>query len=136
MTHELLWNVLETQRANATFSGPALRAAAEDLPEAKPAGHTVLMAFDAAGERIIGAAMALGDGNLEIFDYTGTFPDRATCLLVGGFIAGPVGLADAAAAVIEAGARRVEAVIVGGPTDPVDGVARIRHIGQARAHVA
>lgn len=70
----------------------------------------MFMAFDAAGERILGAAMAVAEETLEVFDYTRPFPDRATCVLVGGFLAGPAGIASAAAAVTSAGAQRVEAV--------------------------
>lgn len=94
------------------------------------------MAVDAAGERIIGAAMTLTDQPVKVFDYTHSFPDRSKCLLVGGFIAGPVGVADAAAAVIAAGATRVQAAVLGGWSDPIDGVARVRDLGRQRARVA
>jgi hypothetical protein len=136
MLHELLWNVLDAQHANATLTGPVLRAAADDLLCSRPNQRTLFMAFDAAGERILGAAMAVADESLEVFDYTRPFPDRATCVLVGGFIAGPAGIASAAAAVTSAGAERVEAVLVGGPTARIAGVNRIRLVGRARAHVA
>src|SRR5262245_37601886 len=116
MTHELLWSVLSAQRANATLSGGDLRTAAQDLArdlaQERFNTRSVLMAFDTVGERILGAAMVLSDQNIEVFDYTGPFPARCTCLLVGGNIAGPVGIADAADVVTRAGARRVEAALI------------------------
>jgi len=136
MTHALLWSVLDAQRANATLSGGDLHAAAQQLADIGAGNRAVLMAFDAAGERIIGAAMALSDTSLEVFDYTGRFPERATCLLVGGHVAGPVGVADAAAAASCAGASRVEAAILGGWPDSIPGVVRIRELGRTRADVA
>jgi len=136
MDHELLWSVLNAQRANATLSGGELRAAAQDLAHIWSTTRSVLMAFDAVGERIIGAAMAISGQSLEVFDYTGPFPDRATCLLVGGTIAGPVGIVEAAAAVTRAGARRVEAAIIRGWPEPIPGVVRIRQIGESHADVA
>jgi hypothetical protein len=136
VTHQLLWNVLDAQRANAMLSGPDLRAAADDLGRCKPAGRTLLMAFGAVGERIIGAAIALSDDTLELFDYTSPFPAKATCLLVGGVLAGPAAAADAAAAVVAAGAQRVELAVIGGWPDPIEGVSRIRHLGGTRARVA
>lgn len=139
MTHQLLWNVLDAQRTNATLSSAVLRGAAANLIGAYRAGagstRIVLMAFDAAGERIIGAAMALED-DVAVFDYTNAFPAGVTCLLVGGHVAGPVGVADAAAAVTAAGARRVEVALIGGWTKPIVGVARVRDLGDSRANVA
>src|SRR5262245_12562891 len=114
MTHKLLWSALETQSDNATLAGGELRAAAENLLRHHGSGNRVLVAFDATGERVIGAAMTLTDEPLKMYDYTRAFPAHATCLLVGGLIAGPVGVADAAAAVTAAGAARVEAAIIGG----------------------
>jgi len=136
MTHELLWSVLDAQHANATLSGPVLRAAAEDLTRSQANRRALFMAFDSAGERILGAAMAVATEPIEVFDYTRPFPDGATCVLVGGFTAGPTGLASAAIAVTRAGARRVEAIILGGPTARVAGVSRIRLIGQEQTNVA
>lgn len=137
MTYELLWNVLDAQRANATLSGSRLLAASRELAAQSRFGqHVAFRAFDGAGERILGAAMALTDEPLLVFDYTGPFPDHATCMLVGGFIAGPVGVAEAAAAVRRAGAKRVEAVILGGPTKTVAGVNRIHCFSQSQANVA
>lgn len=136
VTHELLWSVLDAQRANATLSGNSLRQAAQHLLGLPPKGRTLLMAFDAAGERIVGAAMALADRDLKVYDYTTAFPARATCLLVGGYVAGPVGIAEAAASASRAGARLVEVALLGGWADPISGVAGIRQLGPRRANVA
>jgi hypothetical protein len=136
MAHEMLTQVLEAQRANATLSGDLLRRAAAELPGGQSRCRTIYAAFDAAGERILGAALVLPDQSLEAFDATQPFPRDARCVLVGGFVAGPVGLADAAASVLRAGAVSVDAAILGGLVHAVANVGRIRLIGHATAHVA
>lgn len=136
MTHQLLRSVLDAQRANATLSGGELRAAAEHLADLCAERHVLLMAIDRAGERIIGAAMSVADVELDVYDYTSGFPQGSTCLMVGGHAAGPVRLADAAAAASSAGAAQVEAAILGGWPDPVPGVAQIRGFRTAQFCVA
>lgn len=136
MSHEVLWSVLDAQRANATLSGSELRAAAERLADIGVRQQMVLMAFDATGERILGAMLALTSVNLAVYDYTSEFPENSACLLVGGYVAGPIGIADAAAAASGAGAARVEAAILGGWRDSVQGVTCIRDLGDAQAQVA
>lgn len=136
MTHGLLLSVLDAQRANATLSGGALRDAARQLAELRSQGRVMLMAFDAVGERIIGAALAVTERDLPVYDYTKVFPARTTCLLVGGYVAGPVGIASAAAAAIRAGAARVEVALLGGWDEPISGAARIRVLGRSPAAVA
>jgi hypothetical protein len=136
MSHDLLSSVLDAQRANATLQGAELRVAAEGLARLSRSGRTLLMAFDSAGERIIGAAMALSAVNVEVFDYTSAFPADASCLLVGGHVAGPVGAAAAAAAVVEAGAARVEVAMLGGWSQPIEGIARVWRLGAVSAQVA
>lgn len=93
------------------------------------------MAFDAVGERIMGAAMTIAEHPVEVFDCTAAFPGGAACLLVGGVIAGPVGLADAAA-VAASGANHIEAATIGGWSAPIDGVSRVRDLGRERTRVA
>jgi len=134
MTHEVLYSVLVAQEANATLSGRDLRTAAENLVRLT-SGRTCLNALDAAGERIIGAALLLSD-SLETWDYTVAFPAQHTCLLVGGVVAGPAGIAAAAHTARAAGAPRVEAAIMSGWTKRVPGVSRMREIGAAYMHVA
>lgn len=134
--HETLWNVARAQQANAQLCGSELRAAALGLIEIARTSRAVVMAFDAAGERILGAALVLAEDPIEIFDYTDRCPADTTCLLVGGAIAGPVGLAGAAATVTAAGACRVEAALLSEWSDDVEHVARIRNIGVAKARVA
>lgn len=136
MTHDLLWSVLDAQRANATLSGEALRDAARHLADLRPPGRVMLMAFDAVGERIIGAALAMTEQQFSVYDYTDSFPARTTCLLVGGFVAGPVGIASAAAAAAHAGAARIEVALLGGTDEPIGGVARIRLLVDSSQAVA
>jgi hypothetical protein len=134
VTHETLNAVLAAQQVNATLSGRDLRDAAENLLRLS-SGRTVLKAVDAAGERIIGAALLLSE-SVQTWDYSGPFPSKSTCLLVGGVVAGPVGLAAAAQAAQAAGATRVDAAIVSGWAGLVPGVSRIREIGNTRMQVA
>ena len=134
MTHEVLQSVLIAQEANAKLSGHDLRTAAENLV-CLASGRTRLKALDAAGERIIGGALLLCD-SLETWDYTAAFPARHTCLLVGGMVAGPAGIAGGARAALAAGATRVEVAILGGWAEQVPGVSRIREIGAAHMRVA
>lgn len=136
MTHQLLLSVLDAQRANATLAGGDLRAAAEHLADLCSERRVLLMAVDNAGERIIGAAMTVAEVDLDVYDYTSGFPQGSTCLLVGGHAAGPIRLADAAAAALSAGAARVEAAILGGWPDPVPGVAQIRGFRSSQFCVA
>ncbi len=75
------------RRSAAFTAARRLVVLADDLLRSRPNLPALFMAFDAAGERILGAAMAVADETLEVFDYTRPFPDRATCVLVGGFIA-------------------------------------------------
>lgn len=134
MSHETLNAVLAAQQLNATLSGRELRAAAENLLRLST-GRTVLKAVDAAGERIIGAALLLSDA-IKTWDYSSGFPPRSACLLVGGVVAGPVGLAAAAQAAQAAGASRVDAAVVSGWSGHVRGVSRIRELCQPRVQVA
>lgn len=134
MTHEVLHSVLDAQEANATLSGRDLRTAAENLVHLANR-RTLVKALDAAGERIIGAALLLSD-SLETWDFTAAFPPKHTCLLVGGVVAGPAGIATAVQAARAAGAARVDAAIVGGWTESVPGVVRIREIGESHMRVA
>lgn len=136
MSHELLWSALDAQQANATLAGPQLRSAAEELLRVYALGRMRVMALDAAGERIIGAALAMRDEPVEVFDYTGTFAETSTCLLVGGFIAGSAGVEAAATAVAGAGATMVEAAVIGGWPAPIRGVSRVRDLGRPHARVA
>lgn len=134
MTHEPLNAVLAAQQVNATLSGRHLRIAAENLLRLL-SDRTMLKAVDAAGERIIGAALLLSD-SVQTWDYSGPFPSESTCLLVGGAVAGPVALAAAAQAARSAGATRVDAAILSGCTGAVPGISGILEIGNTRMQVA
>ena len=134
MTHEVLNSVMAAQQTNATLTGRDLRAAAENITELAT-GHTVLKALDAVGERIIGAALLLDD-SLQTWDYTGPFPAKSTCLLIGGVVAGPVGITAAAQGAAAAGATRVEVALLSGWSNPVPGVAHVRQMGQTPMQVA
>lgn len=134
MTHQVLQSVLAAQKVNATIAGRDLRTAAENLVHLAT-DRMCLRAFDAAGERVIGAALLLSD-SLSAWDYTAAFPAKHTCLLVGGVVAGPAGIVAAADAARAAGAPRVDVAILSGWTQQVPGVSRILEIGVAHMWVA
>ena len=132
MTHQLLWQVLDAQQANATLTGASLRSAAEALVCATDARNILVMAIDLAGERIIGAAMSLSD-SVRAFDYSQAFPSGVVCLLVGGIVVGPIGIANAAEAVVAAGATRVEVATLTTWTEPIRNVDEFRSL-ESRRH--
>lgn len=134
MPHRVLRTVLDAQRINATLSGRDLRVVAENLIPFASKG-TVVKAFDATGERIIGAALVLSDA-LSPWDYTAPMPTGSTCVLVGGLVAGPAAIGAATQAALDAGATRIEVAIIGGWTSPIEGVARIWQIGLRPVRVA
>lgn len=134
MTHELLWNVLGAQKANSVLSGVMLRRAAEDLVAIRRDLGAVVQAFDGAGERLIGAALLLDDESFETRDATTTLPDGSVCLLVGGYLAGTVGVEMAIKMVKAAGAGPVHVALLGGHAGPLDGVVSTHQMA-ARANM-
>jgi hypothetical protein len=90
----------------------------------------LLRALDLAGERIIGAALALSD-SLEPYDFTRPFPEGATCLLVGGVVAGPASIAAAVEAVTAAGACRIEVALLGAWSESISSTLKVRYLGDA-----
>lgn len=137
MTHELLLRALDAHRANALLAGQQLRDAAQHLLTLCAESRPIVLAYDPVGERIIGAALALSDSRHVVpADRTAMFPGGTFCLLVGGLIAGPVGVADCADEARQAGAARVDAAVLGGWQSQISGVDRIHALGSARAAVA
>ncbi|MFT4284015.1 MAG: hypothetical protein QM598_04200 [Protaetiibacter sp.] len=135
MTHEPIRAMLEAQRANALLGGASLRRAATNLVAVAGSGRRVVLAFDHAGERVIGAAMLTG-GSIETFDYTQAFPDGVEALLVGGYIAGPVDLEAAAEAAVRAGATRVIAAMLSEWSTTVANVDTLVNLNRLEARVA
>jgi hypothetical protein len=117
-----LARVLDAQRENATLAGSQLRAAARDLIDLCVNQSTVVLTYDDAGQRIVGAALALDDAFPVPFDTTAPLPLGAVCLLVGGVIAGPFGVAKLAQLAHNLGASQVNAAVLGGWSDPISGI--------------
>jgi hypothetical protein len=121
--HDLtLARVLNAQRENATLAGHQLRAAARDLIDLSVNPSTFVLTYDDAGQRIVGAALALDDAFPVPFDTTAPLPPGAVCLLVGGVIAGPLGVAELARLARNLGAAQVNAAVLGGWSDPISGI--------------
>lgn len=136
MAHELLTRVLDAQRTNTTLSGDVLQHAAHELVGLAKAGNTVLLTYDGAGDRILGYALALDSTLPQPHDRTQPLPHGATCLLVGGAIAGPIGVAEAAATARQLGASTVHAAILGGWSSDIPGVDTVRAIASAQTTAA
>jgi hypothetical protein len=126
-----LARVLEAQRENATLAGQQLRAAARDLIDLCVNPSTVVLTYDDAGQRIMGAALALDDAFPMPFDTTAPLPPGAVCLLVGGVIAGPLGVAKLAKLVRKLGASEVSAAVLGGWSDPISGINCVHPLASA-----
>jgi hypothetical protein len=120
-----LARVLDAQRENATLAGHQLRAAARDLIDLCVNPSTVMLTYDGAGQRIVGAALALDDAFPVPFDTTAPLPPGAVCLLVGGVIAGPLGVAELARLARNLGASQVGAAVLGGWSDPIPGITHV-----------
>jgi len=116
------------QTRNGLLQGEELTAAAEAAAEVARRRHATLIAGDSAGERIIGAAIALHPDGCRPADSTRRL-DGQTLLVVLGLIAGPVGLAQTAARLRSLGAREVHAGVLGGWPGSVPGVETIATLG-------
>jgi hypothetical protein len=123
----------EAQTRNALLEGDELAAAAAATADIARHRHAALIAEDGAGERIIGATIALNPGECTPADLTQRF-DGQTLLLVCGVIAGSVGLAQTAARLRSLGAQAVHVCILGGWTEPIPGIETITTLGTARPH--
>jgi len=118
----------QAQTLNSLLLGDELAVAATDA--ANLAAHTraQLIAADGTGERIIGAALTLRPNECRPADLTRRL-DGQSLLLISGVIAGPVGLAEAAARLRSLGARTVAAAVLGGWSEPIAGVETITTLG-------
>jgi hypothetical protein len=131
-----LTRVLDAQRTNSTLAGQELRIAAQDLIGMHVPPSTVVLTYDEAGQRIMGAALTLSDSFPVPFDTTTRLPAGAPCLLVGGVIAGSVGVAQAAQLARSLGAEDVTAAVLGGWAEPIPGVDQVRTLASTRVTAA
>jgi hypothetical protein len=133
-SHPLLDGVLRAQTANSTLSGDELRRAARRLVTVAAAAPSALLAVDAAGERLVGAAILLS-GDLRLVDRSRRL-DGESVMLVAGHIAGTAALVTAAGMAIAMGAERVQAVVLGDTPGSVDGCGQVHSLSEARHLVA
>lgn len=127
-TDDTMVRLVRAQTRNALLLGDELAAAASDAATLASRTNAQLIAADSAGERIIGAALALLPDVCRPADLTQRL-DGLSLLLVSGVIAGPVGLAEAAARLRSLGALTVSAGVLGGWAEPVVGVEEITTLG-------
>jgi hypothetical protein len=110
-TRNLLTRVCDAQTRNSTLAATELRDAARTLAAIATDGGWALLGVDAAGERLIGAAL-IADDRVRLVDASRRL-DGLSVLLVAGHIAGPTGIAMKATLALSLGATRVEATVLG-----------------------
>jgi hypothetical protein len=125
---DMMTRLVQAQTRNGLLLGEELAAAAHDAANLAARTHAQLIAADGTGERIIGAALALLPSECRPADLTRRLDDQPL-LLISGVIAGPVGLADAAARLRSLGARTVAAAVLGGWPEAIAGVETITALG-------
>ncbi len=126
---DLLSQVCWVQTRNSTLSSEELRRAAGILSEVAVAEGLRLMPVDEAGDRLIGAALAVRD-DLPLVDSSRRL-DGEDILLVTGHVAGAVGVALKASLARALGAMRVEAAILGGWNAGIADCERVWNIAPA-----
>jgi hypothetical protein len=120
----------EAQTRNSLLRGEELNAAASTAAEVATRQRARLIAGDGAGERIIGAALSVLPAECLPANLAQRF-DGQSLLLVSGVIAGPAGLAQAAARLRSLGARAVHAAVLGGWSEPIPDIETITTLGAA-----
>lgn len=123
VTRDLLAAVVTAQSRNSTLDGEELRECGRQTARLARERRLGLLAADATGERLIGAALAMADG-LRVFDRTQNLGGAAV-LLVSGRVAGAAGLAQEVRMTKALGASRVEVAVLGGWADPIPGCASV-----------
>jgi hypothetical protein len=118
----------QAQTRNGLLLGDELAAAAHDAASVAARTSAQLVAADRTGERIIGAALALAPNDCRPADLTHRV-DGQSLLLISGVVAGPYGLAEAAARLKSLGARTVVAAVLGGWSEPIVGIETITTLG-------
>lgn len=127
---DVLSTVLGVQCRNLALSASDLVSAARQISTLVSAENLASVPLDGAGERIIGAGIAWGL-DLNVADTT-TRLDNENILLVSGEIAGSTGITIRASTLRSLGAKRVEAAVLQGWCDPIEGCHRLWDISLAR----
>ncbi len=131
MGDELLRKMVEANRTNAELAGAPLVKAATTLVTLARSAQATVFACDAAGERIVGAALIL-DGAIAPLLATSTI-DSDHVILVSGAFAGAAHVAQAASDLRADGVRRVTFAGLRGCAVHIDGVDVIVTLDQTTA---
>lgn len=123
---DLLAAVAAAQSRNSTLRGEELRECGRETARLAQERGLGLLAADATGERLIGAALAIAD-DLRVLDRTQNL-DGAAVLLVSGRVAGAAGLAQQARLTKALGASRVEVAVLGGWAGPIPGCVSVTSV--------
>lgn len=127
MSTNLLKCVLEAQTHNSNLSGDELMSAAIALARIARLRRFAVLPSDQAGERILGAALALEEA-IEPADRSCRF-DRQRVLLVAGYIAGDASVSSRASAARALGAENVDVALLTPWPDRIEGCDQIWCLG-------
>jgi len=128
-THEDVITMLyAAERHTGTFGGDDLVTAAETAMRLALDNDWHLLAADSSGERIVGTATTLDDCPLV---DTSRRQDGLDVLVVAGMLAGPYGVAQAAARARSMGAKRVHCFYVGGWSGVIPGCDTVHRLVEA-----
>lgn len=123
----LLSQLLDASERNTKLSGDELRLAAAAVARRAASDGLLVASADDAGERIIGAALALAE--LELLNRTRR-ADGCAVLLVAGHIAGHYDVERTAGILRSLGAAHVQAMVMSAPTLSAAGCESVEIIGQ------
>lgn len=120
---DLIAQVCAAQARNSTISSEELQACGRALARHARSRDLCVMAADAPGERLIGAALGVA-GKIRLADRSRRLDGQAV-LLVSGQIAGSAHVAQQARLARSLGAVSVEVIVLDGWSHPIDGCDRV-----------
>jgi hypothetical protein len=126
----VLARLLDAQRSNAALAGEELVAAATEVAQLARRHRAVVVADGGAGERLVGAALALRPRDCRPADVTARY-DGAHVLLVSGMIAAPHALIQTITRLRALGAGAVHVAVLGGWPEGIAGAASVSALGPA-----
>jgi hypothetical protein len=124
----VLARLLEAQQRNALLAGEELVAAGTEVARLGRRHRAVLVAHDAAGERLVGAALTLRPRDCRPGDVTASY-DGAPVVLVSGMIAAPHALVQTITGLRALGVGEVHVALLGGWTQEIAGASSITGVG-------
>lgn len=127
---DVLSAVLGVQSRNIALSAEELVSAARQVSVLVNVENLSAVPLDRTGDKIVGAGIARGI-HLNMADTTRRL-DNEQVLLVSGEIAGSAGISIRASTLRSLGAKRVDAAVLGGWSEPIEGCNRLWDISPTR----